>query len=147
MQPQECPTLLPKEPSMCFSSLESTNSDSKKESNFKFVHFFSFFFSISHLLFLVQKGVLSLISAHQSPLIVQIENELKIKLSDPEQQTLKIKVNLVSRFGIDPRTCKIITFGGGKDNKGIHRSSERVPLQRNRSFQLSGISGPRRRRH
>lgn len=61
--------------------------------------------------------MLSLISAHQSPLIVQIENELKIKLSDPEQQTFKIKVDLVSRFGIDPRTCKIITFGGGKDNK------------------------------
>jgi len=65
----------------------------------------------------IKEGVLSIISAHQAPPVPDLEIELKIKFSDPEQSTFKIKIDLVSRFGIDPRTCKIITFGGKETEK------------------------------
>lgn len=65
----------------------------------------------------IKEGVLTIISAQQSPSITDLEKELNIKLSDPEQQTYKIKMDLVSRFGIDPRTCQIKTFGGTQQVK------------------------------
>jgi len=67
----------------------------------------------------IKEGVLSIISAQQTPAISELEDELKIKFSDPEQKTYKIRINLVSRFVIDQRTCKILNFGKEKEYIGV----------------------------
>lgn len=58
----------------------------------------------------VVDGILYLITGYRTPSPEAISESLGLSFDNPYHPTLKLKCDLVQKFQIDPRTCKVVQF-------------------------------------